>query len=46
MLSYKIAAKKRKTASDKVLDADEDELNTIDNSIKSNLKNKKKDEKK
>lgn len=46
MLSYKIAAKKRKTASDKVLDADEEELNTIDNSIKSNLKNKKKDEKK
>jgi type IX secretion system PorP/SprF family membrane protein len=46
MLGYKIAAKKRKTTSDKVLDADEEELNTIDNSIKSNLKNKKKDEKK
>ncbi len=44
MLSYAIAAKKAKTASDKVQDADEEEFNNIDNSIKSNLKNKKKDE--
>jgi len=46
ILSYAIAAKKRKTASDKVQDADEDEFNNLDNSIKTNLKNKKKDEQK
>lgn len=44
MLTYTKAAKKRKTASEKVLDADEGEFNNIDNSMKSNLKNKKKEE--
>jgi type IX secretion system PorP/SprF family membrane protein len=46
LLTVSIASKKQKTASDKVLDADEEEFNNIDNSIKSNLKNKKKDEEK
>lgn len=46
LLTVSIAAKKRKTASDKVLDADEEEFNNLDNSIKTNLKNKKKDEEK
>jgi type IX secretion system PorP/SprF family membrane protein len=46
LLTVSIAAKKQKTASDKVLDADEEEFNNLDNSIKTNLKNKKKDEEK
>ncbi len=46
ILSYTIASKKKLTASEKVLGADEDEFNNIDNSMKSNLKNKKKDEEK
>jgi type IX secretion system PorP/SprF family membrane protein len=46
MLGYTLAAKKRKTASEKVSDADEDEFNNIDNSMKTNIKNKKKDEEK
>jgi len=46
ILSYTLAAKKKKTASEKVLDADENEFNNIDNSMKTNLKNKKKDEQK
>jgi type IX secretion system PorP/SprF family membrane protein len=46
VLKYSRPAKKRKTASDKIQDADEEELNNIDNSIKTNIKNKKKDEKK
>jgi hypothetical protein len=46
-LKFSKAAKKLKTTTDKVLDADEEEFNNIDNSIKSNLKNKKtEDEKK
>lgn len=45
-LSYTMQAKKRKTASERILDADESEFNNIDNSMKSNLKNKKKDESK
>jgi type IX secretion system PorP/SprF family membrane protein len=44
MLTYTKAGKKRKTASEKVLDADESEFNNIDNSMKTNLKNKKKEE--
>ncbi len=43
MLKYSKSAKKRKTVSDTVNDADENEFNTIDNSLKTNLKNKKKD---
>lgn len=46
ILSYTLAGKKKLTASEKVLGADEDEFNNIDNSMKSNLKNKKKDEEK
>lgn len=47
VLKFSKASKKRKTNTDKVLDADEEEFNNIDNSIKSNLKNKKtEDEKK
>jgi len=46
LLTLSIASKKAKKASDKVIDADEEEFNTIDNSIKTNLKNKKKDEEK
>lgn len=46
VLSYTILAKKKKTASEKVLDADESEFNNIDNSMKANLKNKKKEEEK
>jgi type IX secretion system PorP/SprF family membrane protein len=45
ILTYTKTAKKKKTVGDKIQDADEEELNTIDNSIKTNLKNKK-DEKK
>ena len=45
VLGYTISAKKKKTVGDKIQDADEEELNNIDNSIKTNLKNKK-DEKK
>ena len=40
------SAKKKKTVGDKIQDADEEELNNIDNSIKTNLKNKKNEEKK
>jgi type IX secretion system PorP/SprF family membrane protein len=46
ILTYTKSAKKKKTVGDKIQDADEEELNTIDNSIKTNLKNKKNDEKK
>ena len=45
ILTYTKSAKKKKTVGDKIQDADEEELNNIDNSIKTNLKNKK-DEKK
>ncbi|MBK9283602.1 MAG: PorP/SprF family type IX secretion system membrane protein [Sphingobacteriaceae bacterium] len=44
ILTYTKLGKKRKTASEKVMDADESEFNNIDNSMKSNLKNKKKEE--
>ena len=46
VFSYLLAAKKKKTASEKVMDADESEFNNIDNSMKTNLKNKKKGESK
>ncbi|MBA2612235.1 MAG: type IX secretion system membrane protein PorP/SprF [Bacteroidetes bacterium] len=46
ILTYTKSAKKIKTVGDKIQDADEEELNNIDNSIKTNLKNKKNDEKK
>jgi type IX secretion system PorP/SprF family membrane protein len=46
VLSYIRPVKKKKTLSEKVQDADEEELNKIDNSIKTNLKNKKKNEEK
>lgn len=46
LLTVSFAAKKRKTAGDKVNDADEDEFNNLDNTIKTNLKNKKKDDEK
>jgi hypothetical protein len=46
MISYLFPFKKKKTASEMVKEADELELNTIDNSMKTNLKNKKKAEKK
>ncbi|MBA3663731.1 MAG: type IX secretion system membrane protein PorP/SprF [Bacteroidetes bacterium] len=46
LLTVSIASKKKKSASDKVTDADEDEFNNLDNSIKTNLKNKKNDEEK
>ncbi|MBS1652176.1 MAG: type IX secretion system membrane protein PorP/SprF [Bacteroidetes bacterium] len=46
MLRYNVSAKKRMSKAEKQLDADEQELNTIDNSLKSNLKNKKNDENK
>ena len=45
MVSYLIPFKKKKTTSEIMRDADEEELNTIDNSMKTNLKNKKKEEK-
>jgi type IX secretion system PorP/SprF family membrane protein len=40
ILTYSLASKKKLTASEKVLGADEDEFNNIDNSMKSNLKKK------
>ena len=43
VLTYTRPVKKKKTVGEKVQDADEDELNKIDNSIKTNLKNKKKE---
>lgn len=46
ILTYTKSAKKIKTVGDKIQDADEEELNNIDNSIKTNLKNKKNEEKK
>lgn len=46
ILTYTKSAKKKKTVGDKIQDADEEELNNIDNSIKTNLKNKKNEEKK
>lgn len=46
LLTFSIASKKRKTASDKVTDADEEEFNNVDNSIKTNIKNKKKEDEK
>lgn len=46
VLGYTILARKKKTASEKVMDADESEFNNIDNSMKTNLKNKKKEEEK
>ncbi len=46
ILTYTIASKKKLTVGDKIQGADEDEFNNIDNSMKSNLKNKKKDEEK
>lgn len=46
ILTYTKSAKKVKTVGDKIQDADEEELNNIDNSIKTNLKNKKNEEKK
>jgi type IX secretion system PorP/SprF family membrane protein len=42
ILSYLLASKKKKSASEKVSDADESEFNNIDNSMKTNLKNHKK----
>ena len=46
ILSYTISQKKKQTVSDKVSGDDESEFNNINNSMKSNLKNKKKDEEK
>lgn len=46
LLTVSLAAKKQKSTSDKITDADEEELNKIDNGMKTNLKNKKKDEEK
>lgn len=46
ILTYTKSAKKKKTVGDKIQDADEEELNNIDNSIKTNLKNKKNEENK
>lgn len=46
LLTVSFASKKQKSASDKVTDADEEEFNNLDNSIKTNLKNKKNEEKK
>ncbi len=43
MLSYLIPLKKKKTKSELIQEEDEKELNNIDNTIKSTLKNKKKD---
>lgn len=45
MLSYLMPFKKKKSKSELIKDADEEELNKIDNSIKTNLRNKKKKEK-
>jgi type IX secretion system PorP/SprF family membrane protein len=44
VLSYLIPYKKKKSKSDIIKDADEEELNKIDNSIKTSLRNKKKKE--
>jgi type IX secretion system PorP/SprF family membrane protein len=44
ILSYLVPYKKKKSKSDLIKDADEEELNKIDNSLKTNLKNKKKKE--
>lgn len=46
VLCFTKPVKKKKTLSEKVQDADEEELNKIDNSVKNNLKNKKSEEKK
>lgn len=43
VLSFLIPFKKKKTAADKAKEADENELNTIDNTLKTNLKKKKGD---
>lgn len=45
VFSYILPVKRKKTASEAVQDADEEELNKIDNSLKSNLRNKKSEEK-
>ncbi len=44
VVSYLIPFKKKKSKSDLIQDADEEELNKIDNSLKTNLKSKKKKE--
>ncbi len=44
VLSYLIPLKKKKSKSEMINDADEEELNKIDNSVKTNLRNKKKKE--
>lgn len=44
VLSYLIPFKKKKSKSELMKDADEEELNKIDNSLKTNLKSKKKKE--
>lgn len=44
-ISYLLPYKRKKSAAELQQDADETELNTIDNSIKTNLRNKKKAEK-
>jgi type IX secretion system PorP/SprF family membrane protein len=41
LLSYLLPLKKKKSKSELVQDADEEELNKIDNSLKTNLRNKK-----
>jgi type IX secretion system PorP/SprF family membrane protein len=46
VLRYSRPVKRKRSASEQVQDADEEELNKIDNSIKTNLKNKKSEEKK
>lgn len=45
VLSYLIPFKRKKSKSELVKDADEEELNKIDNTLKTNLRNKKKKEK-
>ncbi|MBL7932346.1 MAG: PorP/SprF family type IX secretion system membrane protein, partial [Bacteroidia bacterium] len=45
MLAYLMPFKKKKSKSELIKDADEEELNKIDNSVKTNLRNKKKKEK-
>lgn len=44
VVSFLIPFKKKKSKSEQVKDADEEELNKIDNSVKTNLKSKKKKE--
>lgn len=44
VLRYTRPVTKKKSVAEKVQDADEEELNKIDNSIKTNLKNKKKED--